>query len=202
MFSGVTPTTEVEAVNRIISSIGELPVSSIDGNQRNGDVRAAHQKLREKLRSVQLKGWTFNTDLSFLLTRDPVAGLINLPDNVVRAKPAYEKRHVQGDIKWTIRNQRLYDYRKSTNVWTQDVYADLVRLLPFEALPEPVRHYITITAGREFQAGYLGSDTYHQFTAEQEAEALIGLMDFEVDDGEHNFLNESEAVVEIWRRDV
>ena len=51
---------ELIAVNQILSSIGQAPVTDL--NQTNPDVAIAYNTLLEVSRDVQTEGWTFNKD--------------------------------------------------------------------------------------------------------------------------------------------
>lgn len=57
MATQITNTTELQAINTILSIIGEAPVSSITTNI-GSDVSIAKQILDESSISVQTKGWT------------------------------------------------------------------------------------------------------------------------------------------------
>jgi hypothetical protein len=103
-------------------------------------------------------------------------------------------------VKWTIRSQQLYDKTTLSFLWTKDVYANTTILLPFESLPEAARYYIMVRAARRWQAKFTASQLLHQFTSEDEAMGVAQMTDYEVDEGEYNFLGDSSAVVEIWDR--
>ena len=69
MATQITATTELQAINTMLSFIGEAPVSSITGNIGT-DVAVAKQILDDTSLSVQNQGWFFNRDLEVTLTRD------------------------------------------------------------------------------------------------------------------------------------
>jgi len=75
-------TTELNAVNTILSAVGEPPVTTLD-SQTNADAAIAQNILEEVNREVQTMGWHFNTqhDVEFSPNSD---NLIVLPDDVVR----------------------------------------------------------------------------------------------------------------------
>ena len=60
MTTRITPTTELEAVNIMLSVIGEAPVNTITGTN-SVDVSVAKNVLDETSMSVQGMGWNFNT---------------------------------------------------------------------------------------------------------------------------------------------
>jgi hypothetical protein len=57
-------TTELEAVNAMLASIGEAPIDSLDGATQS-DVQTAINILRDTTREVQTEGWRFNTEFGF-----------------------------------------------------------------------------------------------------------------------------------------
>ena len=58
MATQITPTTELQAVNQMLSVIGEAPVNSITGTVTT-DVSVAKNILDETSMSVQSMGWNF-----------------------------------------------------------------------------------------------------------------------------------------------
>lgn len=57
----LAPTTELEAVNAMLSAIGEAPIADVDtATQADADI--AIDTLREVAREVQANGWRFNTE--------------------------------------------------------------------------------------------------------------------------------------------
>ena len=60
--------TELEAVNEILASVGQAPVTTLD--QTNPDVAIAYDALINTSRQVQAEGWTFNKEYSYPLDVD------------------------------------------------------------------------------------------------------------------------------------
>lgn len=189
------PTTELEAVNRILAIIGELPIDDVaEASAFNSDVRMAHLALLQHVRNVQVKGWQFNTDEE--VTLEPNAdGFIILGTGVLRVTLSNPHR---SDEKITVRGQKVYDMRAKSFVFDRPIVVDTVTVLPFDELPEPVRMYVLIKAGRQFQGNFVGSDTLHAFSEADERDALILLQEFECDTSNHNFLRDSEDVTMGW----
>ena len=57
----VLPTTELEAVNVMLSNIGESPVNTLEDDNVI-DATVARTILKSISREVQALGWNFNTD--------------------------------------------------------------------------------------------------------------------------------------------
>jgi hypothetical protein len=70
-------TTELDAVNVILGGVGQAPVTTLSGTL-TGDTSRALATLRQVTSELQVKGWSFNTDLDFTLKRD-VSNNIPLP---------------------------------------------------------------------------------------------------------------------------
>jgi len=81
MATQITNTSELQAINTILSIIGEAPVSSITTNI-GSDVSIAKQILDESSVSVQSKGWNFNTEESYSLALDS-NNKVPVPSNCV-----------------------------------------------------------------------------------------------------------------------
>ena len=82
ILSGSRPTTELEAVNIILSGIGEAPVNSL--SDMTADVSLARNILAEISRETQTEGWQWNTEDDYPLTPDAAKGEIKLPPTAIR----------------------------------------------------------------------------------------------------------------------
>lgn len=178
-----TPTTELEAVNAMLHSIGESPVVTIDDDTDPlpVDVDIAVRILRSTNREVQVRGWTFNTEYEYPLNRDG-DNYIPVPANALHVDPDGNYQDRDG----VMRGTRLYDRRNHTFVWDKNITATIKFLLPFEELPEAARNYIAVRAGRKFQAGVVGSQILQAFTQEDEVTALSLMRHEECDAGDFN----------------
>lgn len=158
-----TPTTRLEAVNSIISSVGEAPANSLDAPSRQAVILGV-RAIDEASRIVQSKGWYWNTEEEVLLTADG-SGFFNLASNILRARVS-NRSLTYKTRRWVYRNGKLYDSENRTYVFTvgSTVYVDQVVIHPFEELPEPARYAIWARGGVLFQARHLGGETLFNFT--------------------------------------
>ena len=62
--------TELDAVNQILSSVGQAPVTTLDLQTLNCAI--VLNTLREVNKQVQSEGWIFNTERDYTLTPDSV----------------------------------------------------------------------------------------------------------------------------------
>lgn len=190
----LAPTTELEAVNTMLTTIGEAPVSSLEVSGLS-DVAIAKQVLSEVSRAIQNKGWHFNMEKEYPLSPS-VDGYLIPPTNTLRVDT--NKEYSDKDV--VMRGTRLYDRTEHSYVFTDAVKVDLIVLLPFDELPESARYYITIRAARIFQRRVLGSDTVEGYTQDEEASALMMMQEAETGTGDYNMLNGSYSVASILER--
>jgi hypothetical protein len=189
MATVTTPTTELEAINTILSVIGESPISSLSDISSVADAVVAQSTLSEVNRQVQTKGWHFNTEHDYVLAPS-VSGEIIVPSNFIRVDTSGDDREV--DV--TQRGTRLYDRTKHTYTFTKSLKCDVVVLLPFEEMPQAARHYVTIKAARVFQSRTVGSEALYQFTAMDERDAMLDLKRAEGITGDYNILTGNPTV--------
>lgn len=180
----LTPTSELEAVNRLLINIGETPINTLE-NPGVVDAVRARQTLFDTSRGVQAHGWHWNRDRDFPLTRSFPLNEILLPASTLtvtfRGRP---------EDTFVLRGRRLYDARRHTYSFAQDLVADVVTFLPFEEIPEPARQFITLSAARTFQENAIGSDTLSGFDRRDEVRAWAALMNAEGEEGDLNILSE------------
>ena len=187
----LSPTTELEAINTMLSTIGESPVNAVE-DTGNVDVVIARQILQTVSREVQARGWHFNTEINYTITPDS-EGYLVLPNTVLKVDTVYP----DSSIDVVVRGSRLYDREKHTYVFTDAVKVDMTILLTFDELPEVARNYATIRASRIFQERVVGSDTLHAFNSQDEARAMVSLMEYEADTADLNILSGNYSVYRI-----
>lgn len=192
----LAPTSELDAVNIVLSVVGQSPINSLIGELPTDAVMALN-KVREIAREVQGEGWHFNTETDWPLTRN-IAGEILLSDNILRVK--IDRRYCP-DVDPVQRGKRLYDRLSRSYTFNKDLNAELIIFLPFEELPESARRYIVIRSARIFQDQIMGEGTTHQFTAADEAKARINLEGAENDTASFNLLDNLDTGrrESIWR---
>lgn len=188
-------TTELEAVNIMLGTIGESPVNSLASAESTVDVATARQILRETLMAVLARGWQFNTELSWSLSPN-TSGELQIPGNCLQIDST-------GVSKWVDvvqRGGRLYDRVNHTYVFGGPLVVDMIILLEFTEIPQAARQYIAVRASRVFQARMLGSELLGGFTAHDEREALAALKKLDSNNADYNYLTGSYSVNRILNR--
>jgi hypothetical protein len=181
--STITLDTELSAVNSILGSIGQSPVTSLDFT--NPEISFIHNLLREVNVDVQNEGWSFNTEYHVTYSPD-TNGYFVIPPNVIRFDV-----HDNQNIKTTDvvkRNGRLYDKYNHTDVFTGDLSLDVVTLYEFSDLPSVFQRYITYRAAGRAAAQLVGNPQLVQLLGTQEAQARAACMEYECDQGDHTFM--------------
>jgi hypothetical protein len=177
------PSTELEAINFMLATIGESPVNTVEDN---GVVDAvlARQFLTMTMRRCQAKGWHWNTEKSLVLARTFPENHVFLP----RATLKVDTVGPSSDVDAVIRGGRLYDRANHTYAFEADVTVDLVVMLPFEELSETVRQYVMIAASRSYQEKFVGSEALARFSQRDELMAWADLVNEEAENGDFNVL--------------
>jgi hypothetical protein len=181
--------TELEAVNVLLTTIGEAPVNTLSGNQVT-DVTIAKQVLNEVSREVQSQGWHFNTEPKVKLSR-------NLDNEI--AVPADTARIDSNEYNVVIREGKLFDLDERKFTFDSNIEADIVYYRDFEVLPDVAKKYITTRAARIYSDRMINSETMHRMLAKDEQSALIDLKEFEGDTGDYNMMD-SYSVARVLNR--
>ena len=170
----LTTTTKLEAINTMLSAIGESPVNSLTSGLV--DAEQAETILNSVNREVQSMGWSFNTDLKRQFVPDSNKQ-IQIPSNILRIDMAQDKTD---KLELVQRGTKLYNRASSSFFMDDDitqVLMNAVVLLDFEDLPEAARRYITIRAARIFQDRVVSSKDLHIYQERDELMALVELKD-------------------------
>lgn len=184
--------TELEAINVMLSVIGEAPINTLEG-AATVDVIQAKAILAQVSREVQSVGWHFNTEREYPLLPD-VNGEIILASNMV-----FVDADTEPDIDVAQRGNKLYDRKHHTFQFTASIKAEVIYLLAFEELPQVARQFITIRAARIFQDRMVGSETLHGYSADDEKKALADLKELEGDSGDYTIFDHWDVSRTLWR---
>jgi len=181
-----TRTTELEAVNTILSTIGEAPLSTLTGSLPV-DGTTAKNILNEISREVQSAGWHFNTQYKVDLTRD---GNNKIPVGTDVVRVQLNDKYDKSSYDVVQRGTYLFNLAKNSETFDQDFTENtLIYLLDFEKLPEQARRYITIRSARVFHDRTLGANTLHKFSSEDEARSLSVMKQAEMATGDNTIFD-------------
>lgn len=191
----LAPLTRLDAVNTMLSAIGESPVNSL-GDTGVADADLAERILKEVSAEVQAIGLQCNSDYNWSLSPN-TDGIITVPSNAIRVD--VDPNYSSASLDVTVRGGRLYNKKDHTYVWTSPVVCEVIWLLEFEDLPESVRRYITVRSARKLQDRAIGHEATHQFNEADELAARALLMESEFDTGDHTVFDNYDTFRTIDR---
>ena len=193
--STIATDTELSAVNSILGSIGQSPITTL--NYENPEISFIYNILTEVNKDVQNEGWHFNTEQHIEVSPD-ADGYITLPNNALRydIHDGYQDR--SKDV--VTRNGRLYDLVDHTDVFTDSLYLDIVTLYKFEDLPNPFQRYITYRAAVRAATQLVSNAQLTQLLKEDEAKARAVCMEYECDKADPSFFgNPHESIYKSYQ---
>ena len=187
------PLTELEAINMILTNIGETPISSLNST---GDlyVSVARQLLYDVSREVQTVGWYFNTEVQYPLPRDS-SGEIRVSSNVITLDLTEDLYNYDA----VLRGNRLYNRKDHSYTFDKNLTGDLTLFLSWDELPQPARQYIAILSARRFQKRFQPDDYSTKVTADEEMMAKAQLEEFDASTRDYN-MADNYAVFNILDR--
>ena len=158
-------TTKLEAINEMLTGIGQAPVVSLD--VANPEIALALSVLDTVTKEIQSEGWHFNSEINYPFTPDN-GGQILVPANVLQLSDN-KLSNVQR-YQTVVRDGKLYDKVNHTFTFPvgSPVLCDVVWLFDFEDLPEVFVRYITQRATRVFAGRAQGSEQMVRFNIQDE----------------------------------
>jgi hypothetical protein len=175
--------TELSAVNSILGASGQAPITVL--NYENPEISFIYNILTEVNKDVQNEGWHFNTEYHVKTTPDG-NGYVSLPTNTLRYDLNEDEHDKSQDL--VVRSGRLYDLADHTDVFTADLYLDLVTLYAFGDLPNPFQRYITYRAASRAATQLVSNPQLVQLLQQQEASSRATCMEYECSQGDHNYM--------------
>ena len=181
--------TELQAVNLLLSAIGEAAVSSLE-TATTVEVTQAKKLLSNVNRAAQQKGWHFNTEWDVVSTRDS-DDRIPLSESILSVYQPGQLMTIRGRSG----SMYAYDLDNNTFTWTKNLNnAVTITLLDFIDSPNTFRQYVTTRAARIFQEEIIGQVSAETVNRQEEAEAYADLLD---DDAERAGLNVAYGTLDM-----
>ena len=182
--------TELSAVNAILGSIGQSPISGLDF--ANPEISFIYNILKESNQDIQNEGWTFNLEYHIKENVSTTDNKIIIGSDVIRIDmtDAWDKtrdfvRRKDSDGLW-----KMYDRVNHTFEFPDDdyFYVNKVRLLPFEDIPAPFQRYIIYKASGRAAVQLVSNPGLQKMIAQFEIQARATAMEYECNQGDHNFM--------------
>jgi len=174
--------TELDAVNQILSSVGQAPVTTLD--LQNPEVSIVLNTLREINRQVQAEGWIFNTEREYELTPDSSTNQILYPFNMLQIDTNQPYHKNKYDV--VKRGNKLYDRLKHTYTFTDPIQADVVWYFDFTDVPAAVQAYITARAARMCATKMVGDRELNGLLQEQELQTRAAAIEYDCNQGDYS----------------
>lgn len=146
--------TKLDAINRMLRYIGELPVPSsvVIANLPDGhEARIADTILDETLREEQEEKWWFNT---FEVEYTPqTSGYITPPNNLIE---------FESDENYIIEGGDFYDVDNETKIFTEPITVTARLEITFDNIPDVFRTYAVLVASKHLHVYLNGDETTQQ----------------------------------------
>ena len=178
--------TELDAINQILSSVGQAPVTTLD--QQNPEVAIALSSLRETSKQVQAEGWTFNVERHYEMTADGTTFEIAYPSNALQIDTNRDQHFDDYDV--VRRNGKLYDGHKHTFEWKNEdgtaktIQVDVIWYFNFTEVPVAVQNYITSRACVMAALKMVGDKELMQLLNQQEINTRAAALEYETSQGD------------------
>lgn len=184
--------SKLEAVNEMLLAIGQAPVNTLEVAGIR-DVSVASTILDNVSREVQSSGHTFNT---FTETLTPTAnGFLLVASDVLSIDAADPRNDVVPVVDANDGVNKLFNIEEGTNVFTDPLEVEVVKLLPFESLPQHARKYILALAKLRFQASVVGSNLLNDLIGQELNMAYAAFRRAELLQQDNNILTAGGTII-------
>jgi len=174
--------TELDAVNQILSSVGQAPVTTLD--LQNPEVAIVLTTLREVNKQVQSEGWLFNQERHYVLTPDSTTKEIEYPTNALQIDTHKEIHRDDYDV--VRRGKKLYDRYNHTYEFTKNLDVDITWLYEFNDVPPAIQNYITARAARMSALKTVGESQLVQLLQEQELMTRAAAVEYDCNQADYS----------------
>ena len=184
-------TKELPAINQILSSCGQAPVTTLD--QSNPDVAIAYDTLLQVNREIQAEGWTFNREPHYEFVPDSNNEIV-IPNNILQITLSDNGANV--DFDGIRRSGKLYDRHNHTYKWkdhTNPVECDIVWEFDWVDIPTPIQDFIVARSAVLVSSRIVGDPGQYQMLQSAEAYQRAIAMEYECNQGDYTFFGQPNA---------
>ena len=184
--------TELDAVNSILMSVGESPVNTIT-NVQSPEVVMAQTTLRQVCREIQSEGWSYNTENEYPIDTDTNNQVV-VPNNILQMDLNIFQHGKDYDVVRRSDNgvAKVYDKKGHTFTFTNvsKLFFDVIWMIDFEDLPQPFKDYITARACRIASNRMVNNPQSAKLLEADEAYARALALEYETKQGDYNIFND------------
>ena len=198
MTTQIATDTELSAVNSILGSIGQSPVTTLGtvttdttntGQEvantfANPQIAMIHGLLMEATKDIQNEGWHFNKEDNVKISPDE-NGHFLIPTNYLRYDVHGGLYDRNRDV--VRKNGKLYDNVTHTDVFTQDMYLDITYLLAFNDVPPAIQRYIIARASVRAATQLVSNPDLVKLLQLQEEQTRATALEYDCEQGDHTF---------------
>ena len=183
MTTQIATDTELSAVNSILGSIGQSPITTL--NFQNPEISFIYNILTEVTKDVLNEGWHFNTEEHLPFTPDSNKNIL-IPSNCLRFD--LHEGQVSRSKDLVTRNGKLYDKVNHTDEFDGELLLDVVYLFSFNDIPSVFQRFIIAKASTRAAAQLVTNTELVQLLQQQEALSRASVMEYECEQGDHSFM--------------
>ena len=183
MTTQIATDTELSAVNSILGSIGQSPITTL--NFQNPEISFIYNILTEVTKDVLNEGWHFNTEEHLPFTPDSNKNIL-IPSNCLRFDLHEGQVSRSKDV--VKRNGKLYDKVNHTDEFDGELLLDVVYLFSFNDIPSVFQRFIIAKASTRAAAQLVTNTELVQLLQQQEALSRASVMEYECEQGDHSFM--------------
>ena len=183
--------TELDAVNSILMSVGETPVNTL--TVQSPEVAIAQKTLRQVCREIQAEGWSYNTENEYPIDTDTNNQVI-VPNNVLQMDLNIFQHGKDYDVVRRSDNGVMKVYDKKNHTFTFEncdkLNFDMIWMLDFEDLPQAFKDYVTVRASRIASNRMVNNPQSSKLIEQDEAGARALALEYETKQADHNIFND------------
>ncbi len=186
----VSTDTDLSAVNSILGSIGQAPITTLTHNPPdpdpllNPEISFVVNILKEVNKDVQSTGWHFNTQYNVKRSPDSNKNFV-IPTNAI----AYDLSDGQFDRTKDItrRDGKLYDLVADTDEFEGEHYFDIITLYNFEDVPPVIQRYIIARAAVKAATQLVSNSDLVKLLKLEEEQTKANALNYETEQGDNSF---------------
>jgi hypothetical protein len=189
MTTPIATDTELSAVNSILGSIGQSPITQLKNTtgaliSTNPEISFIYNLLVETTKDVLNEGWHFNTEEHIEIQPDANKNII-IPTNMLRYDIHDGQMFRDRDV--VKREGKLYNKADHTFEFSSPVFIDATYLYDFEDVPSAFQRYIIAKASTRAATQLVGDANLARLLQTQEAQTRASVMEYDTQQGDHSF---------------
>ena len=195
MTTPIATDTDLSAVNSILGSIGQSPITQLKNTtgaliSTNPEISFIYNLLVETTKDVLNEGWHFNTEEHIEIQPDANKNIL-IPTNMLRYDIHDGQMFRDRDV--VKREGKLYNKVDHTFEFSSPVFVDATYLYDFEDLPSAFQRYIIAKASTRAATQLVGDVNLVKLLQTQEAQTRANVMEYDTQQGDHNFFGFREG---------